>query len=1388
MSKVRVAILGTVGKSVTFDADATVGATLGTNLFDADGNVLTLDELAQLINISIEEADDSGFVPITDHGLLTGLADDDHLQYYTVLGRAGESLVVRDAGGADTVTFAHDGTDLTITGVGTGEIRSDTAVEIQNAAGLTISNAAGTDSVQFSHDGTDVNIATVNTTDINISGQTGAVEITAGAAGDILRVRDSALANVFLVEDDLVTASQNMQGVHFGAGNSAPTASHIYLGSDTFTDTATSRSKVGAGFFPTYTPDSTGSNSVYGVQGNAWFGGTDWGSGSVVAGLWFTPAPTITFADHGSSDLAITGIITGGIINVAGQEINADTVHGISLTAISNIFGGTDNTTANFVRGISISNPVATVGTWGALEGIRIEGQTRGTINRGIYLEGDDAGADIVFGAGADANMYWDGTDLIIDPDFGSEGSGTVLIGTTGDDTLQAGNVIAGDPGVEGSGIQLGGVTYESVLKASDIGGTNAAQVILHRHSTTLAPIIVSARAQGDTSSHTIVNDDDVLFGLIGAGWDGNTDYQQAAQIRIEVDGTPGTADMPGRIVFLTTPSGSGTPIARMSILADGSVNIVDATGADSISFAHDGTDLNTVFVGTTDWNISGASGSYIFDTSIEGNAIASGTTNSFNAISNTPSIWFSETDAAATNQGWKMYAAAQNFYFYTTTDAGASADEIFRVARSGTTATSWQFDTNLVDLSGGGDLRIFDAGDTDFVSFAHDGTDFNIAGTNTALISITGITGFNVVNYAFDVDQTVGAGQDNYVLTYDDGTGLISLEAAGAGTVTGSGANDEVAVWSGASSLDSHSTFTWNGTTMTVPRIQLNSTIPIIEWDDNDAGVDEKLWYAGCFGTDELIFSTRTDAAGAGTEFLVATRTGTTVDTLDFTATNVRTLAGSTFRIYDTGNTDYVQFAHDGTDLNTTFANTTDWNIDANVRITGGSSLRIDDSSGSDNIVLQESGSFAQLFTNPNDLQVRCNSSGGGEVRLITGTVLGIYDAGDTDYATFSHGGLNFTADFTNTSYFDLANLISGLRIRDGGSLVIMDSTDTDSVSIVHDGTNLVVDTTSTDNINFTSNAGTIFFQMKTDDVTTRVAVTNGWDFEVRGGSDLVIRDSSNLDWGLMRHNGTNFISSFQNTADWNIVSLTGSINMQDGVNLRIWDAGDTDYVQMSHNGTDFTHAFTNTAWLRFTSLTNGVLFQDGAEIRIYHTDDVSYMRFAATATQGLITLGTATVLDIFANGGSIRMEDDLFVRTGHTFRLYDSTETDNVAFTHDGTDLNIVGISTTDINFTGMTALDVTANIDIRTGHTLVLFDSTNGDTMSLFHDGTDANFAMTGTTDLNITGCDVAIGGDIGFYGTAPATKPTVTGSRGGNAALASLLTALAGQGLITDSSTA
>jgi hypothetical protein len=57
----------------------------------------------------------------------------------------------------------------------------------------------------------------------------------------------------------------------------------------------------------------------------------------------------------------------------------------------------------------------------------------------------------------------------------------------------------------------------------------------------------------------------------------------------------------------------------------------------------------------------------------------------------------------------------------------------------------------------------------------------------------------------------------------------------------------------------------------------------------------------------------------------------------------------------------------------------------------------------------------------------------------------------------------------------------------------------------------------------------------------------------------------------------------------------------------------------------------------------------------------------------------------------------------------------------------------------------------------------------------------------TDITLTG-DVKVTGNVGFNNVTPIAKPTVSGSRGGNAALASLLTALANFGLITNSTTA
>jgi hypothetical protein len=74
--------------------------------------------------------------------------------------------------------------------------------------------------------------------------------------------------------------------------------------------------------------------------------------------------------------------------------------------------------------------------------------------------------------------------------------------------------------------------------------------------------------------SYSIVNNGDVLGGMIFAGDDG-TDYASAgAYIEAIVDGTPGANDLPTRLVFSTTADGASSPTERMRIGQSGNVSI----------------------------------------------------------------------------------------------------------------------------------------------------------------------------------------------------------------------------------------------------------------------------------------------------------------------------------------------------------------------------------------------------------------------------------------------------------------------------------------------------------------------------------------------------------------------------------------------------------------------------------------------------------------------------------------------------------------------------------------------------------------------------------------------------------------------------------------------
>ena len=85
-------------------------------------------------------------------------------------------------------------------------------------------------------------------------------------------------------------------------------------------------------------------------------------------------------------------------------------------------------------------------------------------------------------------------------------------------------------------------------------------------------PIIGISKSRGTASNnYTVVQDDDQLGIISFQGADG-TNLVEGASIRVDVDGTPGADDMPGRIEFLTTANGASSGTERMRINQNGCI------------------------------------------------------------------------------------------------------------------------------------------------------------------------------------------------------------------------------------------------------------------------------------------------------------------------------------------------------------------------------------------------------------------------------------------------------------------------------------------------------------------------------------------------------------------------------------------------------------------------------------------------------------------------------------------------------------------------------------------------------------------------------------------------------------------------------------------------
>lgn len=146
-------------------------------------------------------------------------------------------------------------------------------------------------------------------------------------------------------------------------------------------------------------------------------------------------------------------------------------------------------------------------------------------------------------------------------------------------------------------------------------GGTNALTVengIYNHEATTdwatvtryananFGPALRMRKSRSATiGTATAVLSGDTLMAILAQGVDSNGSYVTAAQISAEVDGTPGVNDMPGRLVFSTTPDGQLSVIERLRIGNNGGIGITgllnNNSSRPSIAAATNGNEIRAI-------------------------------------------------------------------------------------------------------------------------------------------------------------------------------------------------------------------------------------------------------------------------------------------------------------------------------------------------------------------------------------------------------------------------------------------------------------------------------------------------------------------------------------------------------------------------------------------------------------------------------------------------------------------------------------------------------------------------------------------------------------------------------------------------------------------------
>jgi hypothetical protein len=251
-----------------------------------------------------------------------------------------------------------------------------------------------------------------------------------------------------------------------------------------------------------------------------------------------TAARTISLPDATGTVALVAGSSGQLVYNNAGVNAGASTLtYDGSILTTSGRFINSYNATAS-------SPAKAFTGTW-------FTGGTATTTKPQVLIEptGATSTAWSTSGTGLGVNAATGFTGRLLD----LQTNGTSRAIVTG-----GGQLLAGTSTARGVGTS---VLWQSYIEGNSGSGIYPGLAIVDNSTGSEGPYFVLGKSKSATvGSSTVVAINDSLGGIVFAGADGTNLQAQGARIGCFVDGTPGTGDMPGRLVFSTTADGAASP------------------------------------------------------------------------------------------------------------------------------------------------------------------------------------------------------------------------------------------------------------------------------------------------------------------------------------------------------------------------------------------------------------------------------------------------------------------------------------------------------------------------------------------------------------------------------------------------------------------------------------------------------------------------------------------------------------------------------------------------------------------------------------------------------------------------------------------------------------